>query len=172
MPNPTTNDATATPTDAVRIERSVDAPIELVWKLWTEAAHFATWYGPDGASVRVDDMDATEGGTRSFRMEMNTPNGPMQMWFTGEFREIDEPHRLVYTEAMCDEHGTVVSPAESGMPEGHPTETTVTVELSELDGRTAMVMTHAGVPADSPGATGWNMALDKLETYAASRTSS
>ncbi len=27
---------------------------------------------------------------------------------------------------------------------------------------TKMVVTHAGVPADSPGAAGWNMALDKL----------
>jgi hypothetical protein len=26
-----------------------------------------------------------------------------------------------------------------------------------------MVMTHEGVPANSPGATGWGMALDKLE---------
>jgi hypothetical protein len=25
-----------------------------------------------------------------------------------------------------------------------------------------MVMTHAGVPAGSPGAAGWEMALDKL----------
>jgi hypothetical protein len=25
-----------------------------------------------------------------------------------------------------------------------------------------MVMTHAGIPADSPGATGWLMAFDKL----------
>jgi hypothetical protein len=25
-----------------------------------------------------------------------------------------------------------------------------------------MVMTHAGIPSDSPGAAGWTMALDKL----------
>jgi len=30
-----------------------------------------------------------------------------------------------------------------------------------------MVMTHAGIPADSPGAMGWNMALDKLESHLA-----
>jgi len=28
-----------------------------------------------------------------------------------------------------------------------------------------MVMTHAGVPGDSPGATGWTMALDKLAAH-------
>ena len=41
------------------------------------------------------------------------------------------------------------------------------LELTELDGSTRMVMTHAGIPADSPGAMGWNMALDKLEAHLA-----
>jgi hypothetical protein len=27
------------------------------------------------------------------------------------------------------------------------------------------VMTHAGVPGDSPGAAGWTMALDKLAAH-------
>lgn len=31
-----------------------------------------------------------------------------------------------------------------------------------------MLMTHAGIPADSPGAAGWAMALDKLATYTTS----
>ena len=38
----------------------------------------------------------------------------------------------------------------------------IAVELEDLGGRTRMVLTHIGVPADSPGAAGWNMALDKL----------
>ena len=37
------------------------------------------------------------------RMEVQTPNGPMQMWFTGEYREVVENQRLVYTESMSDE---------------------------------------------------------------------
>jgi hypothetical protein len=46
--------------------------------------------------------------------------------------------------------------------------TEVRVELEDIGGRTKMVMTHAGIPADSPGAAGWAMALDKLATYATS----
>jgi hypothetical protein len=49
-----------------------------------------------------------------------------------------------------------------GMSDGHPTTTEVRVELKQLDGVTKMVMTHAGIPSDSPGAAGWTMALDKL----------
>ena len=38
----------------------------------------------------------------------------------------------------------------------------IRIELEYVGGRTRMVLTHAGVPADSPGAAGWAMALDKL----------
>jgi len=91
----------------------------------------------------------------------------MHTWFTGEYREVVENKRLVYTEAMCDENGKVSSPAEMGMPEGHPLTTEVRVDLEDIGGSTKMVMTHAGIPAESPGATGWTMALDKLTAYVA-----
>ena len=95
-------------------------------------------------------------------MEMPTPDGPMQLWFTGEYREVIENERLVYTESLSDENGIVSSPPSTGMSEGHPTTTEVRVELEDVGGRTKMVMTHSGVPGDSPGAVGWAMALDKL----------
>ena len=156
-----------TATQSVTLERILDAPIELVWQMWTEAEHFAAWYGPTGATVPVIEMDVTIGGTRHFCIEMQTPDGQSRMWFIGEYRVIEKPNRLVYTESMSDPDGNRVSPEAIGMPSGHPEVTEVTVELDELDGRTRMVMTHAGIPADSPGAMGWNMALDKLEAHLA-----
>ena len=98
-------------------------------------------------------------------MEMQTPNGIMQMWFTGEYREVVPAKRLVYTESVSDETGNVISPADMGMPEGHPDTTEVTIELEDIGGRTKMVMTHAGIPDDSAGAVGWGMAFDKLAAY-------
>ena len=50
--------------DAVVIERDIDAPVELVWKMWTDAHHFAAWYGPTGATIVVAEMDVRVGGTR------------------------------------------------------------------------------------------------------------
>ena len=47
-------------------------------------------------------------------------DGPMQMWFSGEYREVVENERLIYTESMSDENGNVLSPADRGMPDGHP----------------------------------------------------
>ena len=156
-------------TDTVVIERTLDAPIDLIWKMWTEPEHFSAWYGPMGAKIPVATMDVQVGGTRHICMAMETPNGPMQMWFVGEFREVVENERLVYTDSMSDEDGNVLSPAQMGMPEGHPETTEVIVELEAVDGKTKMTMTHVGVPADSPGAGGWGMAFDKLADYAASQ---
>jgi len=151
--------------DSVVIERTLDAPADLIWQMWTDPEHFKAWYGPTGATIPVANMDVRVGGTRLVCMEMQTPNGPMKMWFTGEYREVVESKRLVYTESMCDENGNVMSSSDMGMPDGHPTTTEVFVELEDVDGQTRMVMTHAGVPGDSPGATGWNMALDKLVAH-------
>jgi len=59
----------------------------------------------------------------------------------------------------------VSSPSDMGMAEDHPMTTEVRVELEDVGDRTKMVMTHAGVPGDSPGAVGWAMALDKLAAH-------
>jgi uncharacterized protein YndB with AHSA1/START domain len=96
---------------------------------------------------------------------MASPDGSMKMWTTGEYLEIVPNERLVYTDSPADENGNVVSPAAIGMPEGYPPMTEVTVILENLDGRTKMVMTHAGIPADSGGAGGWAQAFEKLADH-------
>jgi uncharacterized protein YndB with AHSA1/START domain len=159
--------------DAVVIERIFDAPAALVWELWTNPEHFKAWYGPDGAAVPVAKMDVRAGGSRLVCMEVQSPGGPVQMWFTGEYREVIENELLVYTESMSDENGNVTSPQDAGMPPGHPMTTEVRVELTDIGGgRTKMVMSHAGVPGDSPGAAGWAMALDKLAARIEARSHS
>jgi len=148
----------------VVIERTFAAPAEAVWKMWAESEHFAAWYGPHGATIPVADMDVQVGGRRLICMEMQTPDGPMKMWFTGEFTEVVPHERLVYTDAMADEDGTPRTPESMGMPADASMHTEVVVELTADGENTRMTMTHVGVPADSPGGMGWNMAIDKLQT--------
>jgi uncharacterized protein YndB with AHSA1/START domain len=150
---------------AVVIEHRFDAPVELIWQMWTDPEHFRAWYGPEGASIPTAKMDVRVGGARVVCMEVETPNGPMRMWFTGEYLEVVENQRLVYTESMSDENGVVKSAADMGMPKGHPTTTEVRVEIDAEGASTKMVLTHTGIPDDSPGATGWRMAIDKLANY-------
>jgi uncharacterized protein YndB with AHSA1/START domain len=145
--------------DSMVLERSFDASVELVWQMWTDPEHFRAWYGPDGASITVAELDVRVGGARRVCMEVASPNGPMRMWFTGEHLEIDRPARLVYTESMADEVGNPMS------PDGHPATTEVRVELEDVAGKSRMRLTHVGIPSGSPGAVGWTMALDKLAAH-------
>lgn len=145
--------------DAIVIERTFDAPVDLVWQLWTQPEHFKNWYGPQGFSIPVAEMDVRVGGKRLICME--SPDGSMKMWTTGEYTAIIPNERLSYTESMADENGNVMPPPDDSFP----ATTEVIVLLENLDGRTKMTMTHAGVPADSPGASGWAQAFTKLETH-------
>ena len=149
--------------DAVVIERTFDGSIDLIWQMWTDPDHFKKWYGPQGFSIPIAEMDLRVGGKRLICMA--SPDGSMKMWTTGEFKEIIPNVRLVYTESPADENGDVVSPSAMGMPDGYPTTTEVTVGLEDLDGRTKMVMTYAGMPAGSGADGGWNQAFDKLADY-------
>ncbi len=155
---------------SVVIERDFKAPIDLIWKMWSDPEHFKAWYGPQGATIPVAEFDLRVGGRRFVGMEVNTPNGTMRMWFTGEHLKVNEPNQLAYSESMSDENGSVQSPSSMGMPEGHPMTTEVRVDLVVTGDHTKMMLTHVGIPAGSPGAMGWNMALDKLATYVDANT--
>jgi uncharacterized protein YndB with AHSA1/START domain len=141
--------------DAVVIERTFDAPVELVWRMWTDPEHFKAWYGPAGATVSVEYMELRVGGLRQVSMEVDSPRGPMKMSFAGQYLEVVDQKRLVYTESVSDTGGMMTGKGA----------TEVRVDLEDLGGRTKMVLTHVGVPAGSPGETGWSMAIDKLAAY-------
>lgn len=148
-------------TEAVVLERTFDAPIEEVWRMWIDPVEFAGWYGPSGARIPTCEMDVRVGGRRRVCMRFELPDGARELWFTGAFAEVSEPTRLVYTEAMTDAEG-------AAMPGAHPA-TEVFVELSRLGDRTRMVLTHRGIPAGSPGEAGWRSALDELDRRLARR---
>ena len=144
--------------ESVVVERVFDAPIDLVWKMWTDPTSFKAWYGPSGVTVPVAELDVRPGGRRRVCMAV----GPREMWFTGEHLEVTEPTRLVYTETIADEHGNPISPESLGMPPKTPGTTAVTIVLEEVNGGTRVTLTHAGVPAESGAARGWSGAFDKL----------
>lgn len=151
--------------DAIVIERTFDAPVEVIWRMWTQPEHFKNWYGPKGFTVPVAEMDVRVGGKHLFCMERQTPQGSMKMWSTGEYTEVIPNKRLVYTDSMADENGNVVSPSAFGMSDDYPVTTEVTVLLETVGGRTKMVVTHAGVPANDGASGGWEQAFAKMADY-------
>ena len=109
------------------IERTFDAPRELVWKMWTEPEHFSYWWGGSMLEVPVDRtvFDVRPGGEWKTTM---IGEGWTVDW-VGEFREVDEPNRLVI--AFTDN-------------DANPARDTFTVVLTDDGDRTHMLLQQRG----------------------------
>ena len=74
------------------INRTFDAPREVVWEVWTTPEHFAVWFGTDQVEMRDVTFDLRVGGSWSGVMVL--PDGSEKFWH-GVFLEIEEPSTLV-----------------------------------------------------------------------------
>jgi uncharacterized protein YndB with AHSA1/START domain len=52
------------------IERTFNAPIQLVWDAWTQAGKISLWWGPKGMQTKVIPHDFKVGGIWTYSMEM------------------------------------------------------------------------------------------------------
>jgi len=55
------------------IERTLNAPVELVWEVFTKPGHIASWWGPNGFTNTINTMDVRPGGEWDF--VMHGPDG-------------------------------------------------------------------------------------------------
>lgn len=138
----------------MKVSRTFEAPLELLWKAWTEPEHFMKWYGPQGFTVPTCEIDLSVGGRHLWSMQ--SPDG-MQMYFTGTYKEVVPMERLVYSDSMSDAEGNVKSPDEMG--EGMHVSMDVTVTFEHADGKTTVTVSHAG---NEQAVMGWEQAFDKL----------
>src|SRR5256885_14076947 len=79
------------------MKRIFDASGERVWREWTEPEAFADWFGGPQSEVPLDSvsMDVRPGG--AWRLTMFAGPGRREMHWRGEYREVAEPERLVFT---------------------------------------------------------------------------
>lgn len=74
------------------IERTFNAPIELVWEAWTNPEHICRWWGPKGMETKIEAHELKVGGQWKFVMQM--PDG-RDFIAEGQYQEIEAPYRLV-----------------------------------------------------------------------------
>ena len=55
------------------LERTIDAPIDLVWKAYTDPEHLKQWFAPKPYQITECDLDLKPGGV--FRIRMQGPDG-------------------------------------------------------------------------------------------------
>jgi len=75
------------------ILRTLDAPIELVWEAWTTPDHIAKWWGPDGFTNTITEMDVIPGG--EWNLTMHGPDGT-DYKNRSIFKEIIYHKKIVY----------------------------------------------------------------------------
>ena len=120
---------TKTDTRVLRIERVFDAPVDLVWRCWTEKEHLDKWSAPNGFTIPRSTGDVRPGG--KYHLVMRTPEGG-ELGLGGEYREI-VPLKLLVMTHVWDEDGI---------------ETVVTVTFEDLGKRTRMTFTQTGFTSD------------------------
>ena len=81
----------------ITIRRVLDAPRERVWQEWTEPERFADWFGGPEAEIPLETvtMDVRPGGT--WRATMFFGPDRREIRWKGEYQEVVEPERLVFT---------------------------------------------------------------------------
>lgn len=108
------------------VERTFNAPRELVWKAWTEPERIAVWWAPKGWTTSVQQMDVRPGGLWHYCM--SGPNGAQSCGKT-YYSEVTAPERLVYLDTFVDGAGNLLE----GLPKLN-----ATTEFTEQDGKTTI----------------------------------
>lgn len=75
------------------ISRKLNAPVELVWEVWTKPEHIANWWGPDGFTNTITVMNVIPGG--AWDLVMHGPDGT-DYKNKSMFKEIILHKKIVY----------------------------------------------------------------------------
>jgi uncharacterized protein YndB with AHSA1/START domain len=86
-------DASDTADREMVLERTYDAPRELVYTMWTDPKHIVHWWGPAGFTNTVQEMDVRPGG--AWRHIMHGPDG-VDYKNEATYTEVVRPERLAY----------------------------------------------------------------------------
>jgi uncharacterized protein YndB with AHSA1/START domain len=76
------------------ISRLFDAPRKMVWEAWTDPKQVAMWWGPNGFSTTIEQMDVRPGGV--WKQVLHGPDGT-EYPNESVFVEVVQYERLVYT---------------------------------------------------------------------------
>ena len=157
--------------DKFVINRTFEAPIDLVFEMWTDPKHLGQWLPPVGMTSKFFKCDIKTGGRSFYCME--GVNGVM--YGRAEYLEVTRPNRIVYTQSFCDENQ---KPARHPLAPPWPQTMLITVVLEAEDiNRTRVTVTWEvfgeanATERDTfhnakGGMTGgWTGSFDKLESY-------
>lgn len=134
------------------ITRAFDAPRTVVFDAWTRVEHVARWWDPNRVPLAACEIDLQPGG--AFRFINQGPDG-VKYPFTGVYREIAPPARLVFTTRSpsgAESVGTLTFSEHEG-----ETTLTMTITCASKADRDALLQMRVDV--------GTTQTLDNLDEY-------
>ena len=136
--------------------RTLNAPRELVFDVWTQKEHLAQWFGPKGSTLHVEKLDLKVGGIFHYSMGF----GGQTMWGRWIFKEIVRPERIVLISSFSDEKGGIGS--NPWKPEW-PKETLSTTTFTEQNGVTTLTLEWKPLNATPSQIAGFNEGRSGME---------
>jgi uncharacterized protein YndB with AHSA1/START domain len=79
----------------VTMDRVINAPRELVWKAYSSSELISQWWGPREYETVVDTLEFKQGG--KWRFVHRKEETEEEYGFHGEYKEINEPAKIVWT---------------------------------------------------------------------------
>ena len=140
------------------LTRVFDAPRELMFRAWTDPKLLAQWFGPNGFTNPVCEVDLRPGGV--WRHVMRGPDGndyPM----TAIFQEVIRPERLVFMCYVPNQENSLFEILNIATFTEQGGKTKLTFEAKVLKSTPAAAPMLAGMEA------GWTQSLERLATYLA-----
>ena len=153
-------------TEEIIVTRLFDAPVELVWKAWTDPKQVMRWWGPQYYTSPSCKIDFREGGRYIFCMHAPKDQGGQDSYTAGVYRKIIPMELIEFTQGMSDKEGNIIDPVQVGMPPDFPQELRTVVNFKRVrDDMTELTIVQYGwVPSQMLvyAIAGLHQSIDKL----------
>ncbi len=154
------------------ITRIIDAPIEMVWKAWTDPEQVQRWWGPKDYISPVCKIDLREGGRYIFCMRAPKEQGGQDMYTSGVYTKIVPLKRLEFTQSLSDKDGNKINPMQVGMPPDFPEEVRTAILFKARGEMTELIITEYDWPVSQMSVysyAGMHQSMDKLSVILANK---
>lgn len=153
------------PTD-LTMTRDFDAPASAVFAAWTESHHLERWWGPNGFTCPLAEMDVRVGGVSFVCMRAPAEWGGVELFNTWTYGVVEVGRRLEFVLRFADRHRNTISPQSLGVPAGVPSEVPHILTFDDLgSGKSRMTIREIGytsAEALESSRSGLVQTLDKL----------
>ncbi|HEY0738638.1 MAG TPA: SRPBCC domain-containing protein [Herpetosiphonaceae bacterium] len=148
------------------VTRVFAAPIEDVWKAWSDPEYVMQWWGPTGFTSPSAEMDFREGGTSLVCMRAPQEYGGQDQYSTWTYQRIVPMERIDYIHNLADKQGNRVDPVQIGMPPDFPQDQLHSVTFKSVGQReTELTITEYSWPVGpmmEMSKLGLEQCLDKM----------